>query len=188
MPVNIVQLNEYECIKCHYKWINRKNGQDKPLSKRCPKCKQLDWDKGNITPKESKVRYQLRFTVGEYRLPKPPFRPYPFWVTDANVNKLLEYRPSIKDMNVILEPMCYLIKDSGTGKISRVRYDEWYKPHIAKRFFEEGYSERQMKRIRHDLENGAVKDTVKVREYQLQLSRQLVDYFLEKYSAPYQIS
>jgi hypothetical protein len=32
-----------------------------------------------------------------------------YWSTDDNVKKLLEYRPSIDDMKLILEPMCYLL-------------------------------------------------------------------------------
>ena len=68
--------------------------------------------------------------------------------------------------------------------------DEWYKPRLAKAWFEEGYTERQMKRFKKNDENitirGHGKSVREARAYELQLSRQLVDYFLEKYRAPYE--
>jgi hypothetical protein len=177
MPVNIVQVKEYECIKCGYKWINRKNGQDQSVPKRCAKCKQ-DWDKGNITRKESKVRYQLRFTVGEWKIATHPLiAGRRFWRTDSNVDELLKYRPSIRDMKIILQPMCYLFENS------KVLYDERYKEVLLEKL---DLSERQLKSMKRNLEDGSVKDWVKARDYQLQLSRKLVEYFLEKYSVPYQ--
>ena len=68
--------------------------------------------------------------------------------------------------------------------------DEWYKPRLAKAWFEEGYTERQMKRFKKNDENITIrrhgKSVTEARAYELQLSRQLVDYFLEKYRAPYE--
>jgi hypothetical protein len=174
MPVNIVQVKEYECIKCGYKWINRKSGYDGPLPRRCAKCKQLDWDKGPISRKESKVRYQLRFTVGERK--SHHMRPH-YWVTDRNVNRLLEFRPSIEDMKLILEPMCYLFEHS------KKLYDERYKSYLLKKL---DWSEHKLERLKRVWENESVKDTTKIHDYQLQLSRQLVEHFLEKYSSQYQ--
>jgi hypothetical protein len=184
MPVNIVEVKEYECIKCGYKWINHKDGHDGALPRRCAKCKQLDWDKGPISRKESKVRYQLRFTLGEWK--SHPMRPH-YWRTDSNVDRLLQFRPSIEDMKLILEPMCYLFKDS---KMLYKHY-EYYKPHILEKL---DWSEHELERRKRRWENNAVrhltkgtsKEVSEARDYQLQLSRQLVEYFLEKYSSPYQ--
>src|SRR5918995_3797064 len=169
MPVNIVQVKEYECIKCGYKWINRKNGKDGFYPERCAKCKQLDWDKGNISKKESRYRYKLRFTVGEYK--SHPLRPH-YWKTDAKVDELLKYRPSIKDMRVILQPMCYLFKEYDNTNASKALYDERYTYWtMSKLGF---YSEKGLSRFKRDMENSSIKDIDKIREYQLQLSRQLV--------------
>jgi len=38
MPI-LIQVNEYECINCGYKWINRVNGKDGPVPKSAPNAK-----------------------------------------------------------------------------------------------------------------------------------------------------
>lgn len=177
MPVNIVQVKEYECIKCGYKWVNRKNGQDQPVPKRCAKCKQY-WDKENISKKESRYRYKLRFTVGEYKL--HPMRPH-YWKTDVNVDELLKYRPSIKDMKVIIEPMSFLIDNV---KTTRALYDDMYRHWLLQKL--DLSSMKELERLKRSYEDYYIKDIGEIRNYKLQLSRQLVEYFLEKYSAPYQ--
>ena len=46
-------------IKYEYKWINRVNGKDGPVPKRCAKYKRLNWDRDEIigideiSPKEN---------------------------------------------------------------------------------------------------------------------------------------
>ena len=181
MPESLVQVKEYECMKCGYKWINRKNGKEEPRPLRCAKCKSAYWDKDWISKKESRYRYKLRFTVGEYK--SHPLRPH-YWKTDAKVDELLKYRPSIKDMRVILQPMCYLFKEYDNTNASKALYDDRYTHWtMSKLGF---YSEKELSRFKRDMENSSIKDINKIREYQLQLSRQLVEYFLEKYSAPYQ--
>ena len=177
MPVNIVQVREYECIKCGYKWINRKNGQDQPVPKRCAKCKQ-DWDRENISKKESRYRYKLRFTVGEYK--SHPLRPN-YWRTDAKVDELLKYRPTIKDMKVIIQPMSFLFDND--VKSSRVLYDDRYGYWLLQKL--NLSSMKELERLRQFYEDHYIKDISKIRDYKLQLSRRLVEYFLEKYSAPY---
>jgi hypothetical protein len=50
-----------------------------------------------------------------------------YLISDPNIDKLLRYRPSIEEMKVILEPMCYLLRDSN-GQIIRTIFDnEKYK-------------------------------------------------------------
>ena len=185
MPINIIQVKEYECIKCGYKWINRKNGQNQPVPKRCAKCKQLDWSegKGYISRKESRVRYQLRYTVGEYLYHSPEHPSYGGkWKTDAKVDELLKYRLSIKDMKVIIQPMSLLIDNN--LKMSKAFYDDRYRYWLLEQLGLSSMNElERKKRFYEDL---YIKDIGKIRDYKLQLSGQLVEYFLEKYSAPYQ--
>ncbi|MGA9170324.1 MAG: hypothetical protein WBZ20_09285 [Nitrososphaeraceae archaeon] len=59
MPISKIDVNEYGCIKYEYKWINRVNGKDGPVPKRCAKYKRLNWDRDEIigideiSPKEN---------------------------------------------------------------------------------------------------------------------------------------
>jgi hypothetical protein len=55
--------------------------------------------------RRSKKQTALKLTIGTVKTDKTR-RTY--WSTDDRVKKLLEYRPSIGDMKLILEPMCYL--------------------------------------------------------------------------------
>jgi hypothetical protein len=48
IPYQIVEVKEYQCSRCGYKWIARKNGVDKPTPKTCSKCKTALWDKSPI--------------------------------------------------------------------------------------------------------------------------------------------
>jgi hypothetical protein len=66
MPIHKIQVSEYECVHCGYKWINRVNGQDRPMPKNCAKCKRFHWNgKGEgsgynpITPRERSMRVRL---------------------------------------------------------------------------------------------------------------------------------
>ncbi|MFL6345003.1 MAG: hypothetical protein ACJ71A_06115, partial [Nitrososphaeraceae archaeon] len=47
MPYQIIKTTEYECIRCGYKWITRKNGVDSnpnKLPRFCPFCKTSLWN------------------------------------------------------------------------------------------------------------------------------------------------
>jgi hypothetical protein len=44
MPIHTVQVTEYECGHCGWKWINRINGKDRPIPLKCAKCKRLNWN------------------------------------------------------------------------------------------------------------------------------------------------
>jgi hypothetical protein len=45
MPIHTIQVTEYECGHCGWKWINRINGNDdRPIPLKCPKCKRLNWN------------------------------------------------------------------------------------------------------------------------------------------------
>jgi hypothetical protein len=184
--IRTVTVRELECVKCGYKWVLYKNGKDDAaIPLRCAKCKQYGWNEGKIGAKENKLRYQLRFTVGEWK--SHPIRPH-YWRTDANVNKLLKLRPSVQDMQLILEPMCYLIGfDSNQSKVAKALYnytkDAKYKAEWLDKL---NWSEKELKRFKARQEFDTVLKTkfnaAEARTHQLMLSRQLVDYFLEKYS------
>jgi hypothetical protein len=60
MPVSKIQVNEYHCIKCGYKWINRVNGKDGSIPTRCAKCKTSNWDRDAISPKENGLRRRIK--------------------------------------------------------------------------------------------------------------------------------
>jgi hypothetical protein len=60
MPISKIQVNEYQCIRCEYKWTNRVNGKDRPLPKRCAKCKTCSWDTNAMTPKENGLRRRIK--------------------------------------------------------------------------------------------------------------------------------
>jgi hypothetical protein len=62
MTISRIEVNEYQCIKCGYKWINRVNGKDRPIPERCAKCKKYNWEskKGGITPEENGLRRRIR--------------------------------------------------------------------------------------------------------------------------------
>ena len=44
MPIHTIQVSEYQCAKCGYRWINRINGKDGPIPLKCAKCKRIHWN------------------------------------------------------------------------------------------------------------------------------------------------
>ena len=62
MTISRVEVNEYQCVKCGYKWINRFDGRDGPISKRCAKCKKCNWKdkKEGITPEQNGLRRRIK--------------------------------------------------------------------------------------------------------------------------------
>jgi DNA-directed RNA polymerase subunit RPC12/RpoP len=38
------EVTEYNCERCEYKWIARRNGKDKDKPNHCPKCKTWMWN------------------------------------------------------------------------------------------------------------------------------------------------
>jgi hypothetical protein len=44
MPRQEIKVIEYECSRCEWKWIARKNGKNKLKPSFCPKCKTSMWD------------------------------------------------------------------------------------------------------------------------------------------------
>lgn len=102
-----------------------------------------DVNDASISKEERQYRERLRLTIGELKI-SPTQGTY--WSTDDTLKKLLKYRPSMENMNLILRPMSYLSKDK--------------RPLIY-----ESYEASQ-----HD-------------RYRKALQKQLIEYFLEKYSS-----
>ena len=72
-------------------------------------------DKNDVTmpTEERQYRERLRLTIGELKTSSSKEQDITdnmYWSTDNNLRKLLRYRPSIQDMELILRPMCYLAK------------------------------------------------------------------------------
>ena len=84
-----------------------------------------DIDEGASFPNvERQYRKLLRLTIG---VPKTDQMQVTYWFTDESLAKLLKYRPSVREMKLILEPIRYLSKtktetlDLGNS-IERYRY------------------------------------------------------------------
>ena len=84
-----------------------------------------DIDEGASFPNvERQYRKLLRLTIG---VPKTDQMQGTYWFTDKSLAKLLKYRPSVREMELILEPIRYLSKtktetlDLGNS-IERYRY------------------------------------------------------------------
>jgi hypothetical protein len=84
-----------------------------------------DIDEGASFPNvERRYRKLLRLTIG---VPKTDQMQGTYWFTDESLAKLLKYRPSVREMKLILEPIRYLSKtktetlDLGNS-IERYRY------------------------------------------------------------------
>jgi hypothetical protein len=82
-------------------------------------------DESKIPKDERRHKERLRLTIGT--LGTSSMRGT-YWSTDGNVRKLLTYRPSIEDMKLILEPMCYLFIGNAThlGKKTTERDEYFY--------------------------------------------------------------
>jgi hypothetical protein len=78
----------------------------------------------SILEDERRCKKRLRLTIGTLQTSSMRST---YWSTDGRVKKLLEYRPSIEDMKLILEPMCYLFTGNAAhlGKKAAER-DEYF--------------------------------------------------------------
>jgi hypothetical protein len=108
MPIHTIQVSEYECVHCGYKWINRVNGKDGPKPKNCAKCKRVHWngkDEGSgynpITPSERNLRVRLYKFEGY-----PDGRQYR---PNALCEKFLSLnpRPTMQELYEALYPLKY---------------------------------------------------------------------------------
>lgn len=97
MPINRVEVNEYECYHCGKKWTNRFDGVDGPIPKTCSRCKKTTWNRAKsdlITGKENGLRQRLKnITKAE-------------GITDI-FDKLLNVKPkpTVDELEQILYPL-----------------------------------------------------------------------------------
>ena len=72
-----------------------------------------DKNDATISKKERQYRERLRLSIGELKTSSSKEQGITnnmYWSTDDNLRKLLRYRPSTQEMELILRPMCYLRK------------------------------------------------------------------------------
>jgi hypothetical protein len=121
LPVSRIEVDEYECAFCGYKWISRVNGSDRPKPVRCAKCKKQSWDKGRVAPYEKSYRDRIKHKFG-YWFVYPPIN-RGAWRIEENVQRFLAQRPSIDDMKLVLKPMCYCYKNGAVPTPDRKYVD-----------------------------------------------------------------
>ena len=86
-----ITVNEYKCERCGYKWVNRRNGKDRPIPRKCAKCKRDNWDGPKYSPKERGLRSRIRFLKQLY--PDLP---------DRLIDRFLDIRPTITELRKVL--------------------------------------------------------------------------------------
>lgn len=110
MAISKIEVNEYQCVKCGYKWINRFNGRDGPIPERCAKCKKYNWNskKWGVTPEENGLRRRIKGMKQLYKYSssywnKPSVASY--WNNNL-VEKFLNMnpRPSIAELKRVVYP------------------------------------------------------------------------------------
>lgn len=112
-----------------------------------------DMDEGASFPNvERQYRKILRLTIG---VPKMDKMQGTYWFTDDSLAKLLKYRPSIKDMKLILEPIRYLSKNKTEtlnldNSIERYRY----RSTLQKRLIEYFLVKYSLKNCRNNSDSG----------------------------------
>ena len=110
MTISRIQVNEYHCVKCGYKWINRFDGKEGPIPKRCAKCKKRNWNdkKEGITPEENGLRRRIRgmkklyeYSSTYWNMPSITY----YWnngLADRFLN--LNPRPSVAELMQVIYP------------------------------------------------------------------------------------
>ena len=108
MPSRKVEITEYECAKCSYKWINRING---PKPKRCSKCKRSNWEEGYLSGIEKRLRLDL-LKIEDNKIK------YPTLIGDTGFCSIptdicatflgIFPRLTVKELMTVLNPICYL--------------------------------------------------------------------------------
>jgi hypothetical protein len=99
MTISRIEVNEYKCILCNYKWINRINGKDGPIPKRCGKCKARNWDEGKMSPKENGLRRRIRAMNKLYQ-----YLATDFSVSDPSISKWWDNELAEKFLNLHPRP------------------------------------------------------------------------------------
>ena len=160
MPISRIELNEYTCVLCDYKWISRVNGKDGPIPKRCAKCKRQHWNKGEIDGLEKSYRDALKRRFGYWNSASGIYQGG--WRVEENIIRYLQPRPSVNEMRVLLHPMSYLHE---------------YRP---------SYNKTSVGCVpASDRKHIDMKATKKAHEYERELSRQLLKDLMTERGIPY---
>jgi hypothetical protein len=108
LPIFKIKVNEYQCVKCGYKWINRINGEDGPIPDRCAKCKKSNWNRkeDDISPEERGLRTRIRgiknlYEYSSLKWSNPSIAD--FWNNDISEKFLrLNPRPTIAELRRVV--------------------------------------------------------------------------------------
>lgn len=114
MPMHDINVKEYECGHCGYKWINRVNGKNGPIPIKCAKCKRSNWNdpRQRIRPREAGLRRKIKGFFELYEYEFPYFRRergyLVTWPIDLS-KKFLEIkpRPTLEELEKVLYPFDY---------------------------------------------------------------------------------
>lgn len=118
MPCHKIEVTEYECAKCTYKWINRINGKDGPKPIRCAKCKRWDWEEGYLSNIEKRLRRDL-LRIESVEISHPTmfgeigFNSAPADLCTCFLN--IYPRPTVQELETVLNPISYLGPHSHHG-------------------------------------------------------------------------
>ena len=138
MPIERIQVLEYECVRCGYKWVNRVNGHGGPVPKKCARCKRSGWNGGEndlITPREMGLRRRIKYF--EMLYDNVSF--YSYWSTVIEwpkglCEKFLKInpRPTIGELRQVLFPIGGLWltsqnQDTGRGFVPDPDRPGWMK-------------------------------------------------------------
>ncbi|MGC1133649.1 MAG: hypothetical protein WA941_12565 [Nitrososphaeraceae archaeon] len=113
MPIHNININEYKCGHCGYRWINRINAKDGPVPKCCAKCKRTNWNDPTerISPYEIGLRRKIREFFKLYDLEYDYFnkdRVMITWPIDLSAKFLeIKPRPTIKELKKVIYPFGY---------------------------------------------------------------------------------
>ena len=134
MPIQRIEVSEYQCIYCSYKWINRTNGKDGPIPKKCARCKRPNWNTGDyMSSKEVGLRRRVQnlyriYHVSVGRLTDPLPNLNTFSVDDYLNRKVvtkflnLDPRPTIEELRqVLFSPELKL----GLNSQNQLRKEAW---------------------------------------------------------------
>jgi hypothetical protein len=111
MPFRKVEVTEYQCAKCSYKWVNRINGKEGAKSKRCPECKRWDWEEGYLSRTQKQLRIDLlKIEKNQVKYSTvfgdTAFFPIPTDICAAFLG--IWPRPTEQELRIVLNPICYL--------------------------------------------------------------------------------
>jgi hypothetical protein len=166
MPTQKIEVTEYECTWCHYRWINRVNGKDGPVPQRCAKCKRYGWNDGKyvdrnpnpITDEERGLRMRLyKFEGSRYNDGKPfehrgiVFQALRQYRPNELCQKFLSLkpRPTIKQLKYVLEPLGpevrEMLREYTKSRFYREMLEK-HKPELHKKYEEALQLETQRRR------------------------------------------